>query len=141
MISRHPEKLKSYTLLLLIATAFQVYAATPVLIVPSIATGKQHSCMNDIYGAVTCWGRNEFGQLGIASFGELYNTGQYVGIADPVSAVTAGWSHTCALTEQGAVLCWGQNDNGQLGNGTVARSNIPVVVTGLTTAIPLLSNG
>lgn len=47
-------------------------------------------------------------------------------------AIAAGWAHSCAITPEGGVLCWGNNDYGQLGDGTNKASNVPVQVVGVT---------
>src|SRR5439155_133303 len=58
----------------------------------------------------------------------------------------AGGFHTCALPGDGIVLCWGQNDLGQLGNGTVSPTAntpnpTPVSVSGITTAVAVAAGG
>jgi alpha-tubulin suppressor-like RCC1 family protein len=46
------------------------------------------------------------------------------------STLTAGWYHNCALTSVGTAYCWGQNDRGQLGDGSWINRQIPVRVAG-----------
>lgn len=50
-----------------------------------------------------------------------------------VTAIAAGGAHTCAASWDGTMRCWGLNQFGQLGNGTLNSSNVPVEVTGLGT--------
>ena len=45
--------------------------------------------------------------------------------------ITAGRSHTCALSELGDVYCWGYGEYGQLGSGTTLDNSISVLVQGL----------
>jgi len=45
-------------------------------------------------------------------------------------SVSAGFNHSCGVVKGGTAYCWGDNDLGQLGNGTIARSRIPTAVSG-----------
>jgi alpha-tubulin suppressor-like RCC1 family protein len=51
--------------------------------------------------------------------------------------VAAGGAHTCAITAERTVVCWGANDDGQLGDGGTQASAAPVAVAGLTDAARL----
>jgi alpha-tubulin suppressor-like RCC1 family protein len=51
------------------------------------------------------------------------------------TSVAAGRDHACAVTKDSTVLCWGENEYGQLGDGTQNSSTTPVAVTGLTDVI------
>ncbi len=50
------------------------------------------------------------------------------------ATITTGHAFSCALTSSGGANCWGFNNVGQLGNGTLTASSVPVVATGLTNA-------
>jgi alpha-tubulin suppressor-like RCC1 family protein len=54
-----------------------------------------------------------------------------------VVTVTAGSIHTCALLNDGTARCWGYNQDGRLGNGTLTDSNLPIAVSGLTDAVAI----
>ena len=57
------------------------------------------------------------------------------------TAVAAGDSHTCALLANGAVSCWGQNNSGQLGDGTLTNRTTPATVSGLSGATAVTAGG
>ena len=62
--------------------------------------------------------------------------------ADPTTVnlerrLALGGLHTCVLLDNGVVQCWGANTDGQLGNGTVAATTVPLTVAGITTAVAI----
>lgn len=63
------------------------------------------------------------------------------GLSSGVSKVTAGAYHTCALLNDGSARCWGDNQYGELGNGTNTTSGAPVTPTGLTSSVTALAAG
>lgn len=58
-----------------------------------------------------------------------------------VDQVAAGSGHTCALSRSGAVLCWGRNDEGQLGDGSTSNRSLPAQVVGLTEGVIAIAAG
>jgi len=56
-------------------------------------------------------------------------------------AIAAGIAHTCAIMPQGGVQCWGNNDYGQLGDGTNRGSNLRVDVVGLQGGTTIVAGG
>ena len=102
-----------------------------------VSAGVRHSCMVWNSGKVSCWGDNNKGQLGDGEFGrDLYSSVplEVSGIADAV-AVSAGWEHTCAVHATGEVSCWGDDTNGELGNGEIVEQvPLPVKAVGISDA-------
>jgi cysteine-rich repeat protein len=107
----------------------------PETSIVDITAGLSHTCMLLSTGDVVCWGAGNLGQLGQAS-NQTWGDGlaetpanlTAIKLGGPALALAAGYLHTCALLEGGAVRCWGSSDNGQLGNGDeefVGLTNAP----------------
>ncbi len=109
--------------------------------VQQISAGGHHTCAIIDGGGVKCWGMNIFGQLGTGTYVNSNVPVDVSGLAGRVQAVSAGGTHTCALTEEGGVKCWGRNDTGQLGTGTYQGSSVPVDVVGLTGGVQAVAAG
>lgn len=97
-----------------------------------IALGAEHGCALLENGAVRCWGSNELGQL--AQPMPMTSSAVSVAVAGlaNVRSIAAGSAHTCALLDDGAVRCWGDNYSYQSGVGE-NRDPVrePHAVTGL----------
>ncbi len=113
----------------------------PGVVTTQIATGQGHSCALTTTGAVLCWGSNAYGVLGNNSTDESNIPVPVSGLDTGVVAITAGGQHSCALTTAGAVLCWGYNFFGNLGNGSNANSYVPVPVSNLAGGVVAISAG
>ncbi len=106
-----------------------------------ISAGSGHSCMIKEGGTVSCWGHNDAGQLGDRTLTDFSAPVDVIGLTNVV-AITAGGSHSCALLSDGTARCWGAGGSGQLGNnGTVTKQLVPVVVSGLSSAVAIAAGG
>ena len=107
----------------------------------SVAAGAQHTVAATDAGAVLTWGDNSLGQLGIAPGGSadapvLLEVAPGVEVTD----VAAGDGHTVALTEDGRVFAWGDNDFGQASCAPDTLTNLcPAVLADPSPPTPVAS--
>ena len=104
----------------------------------SLATGFTHTCGRTASGKAYCWGDNVFGQLGDGTSGNSRVSPVAVSSNLSFASLVANYKNTCGLTASGHAYCWGQNNFGQIGDGTgglgysdhSADQLVPVAVTG-----------
>lgn len=101
-----------------------------------IAAGGSHTCAVTMTGDVYCWGSNTDFELGSTTSETCNGNSSYTIVCStlPVAVsglpkvmeVAVGQQHSCALTVDGAVYCWGNGERGQLGQGRTSNSVAPV---------------
>jgi len=139
---------------------------TPVAVsglsgVTAISAGWNSACALLSSGTVECWGDNTDGQLGNGTTTGTCPDGDpcsptpvAVSGLSGVTAISAGNSFVCALLSGGSVQCWGDNNYGELGNGSSMGpdtctsgsgsdpcSTAPVAVSGLSGVTAISSGG
>jgi len=108
----------------------------------SVAMGSHHACALTTAGAVLCWGDNRSGQLGDGTTKQRTTPVFVSGLGHGVTAIASGDLHTCAITTEGGVHCWGSNTGGALGDGSTAKQqSAPVQVVGLTSGVASIAAG
>jgi alpha-tubulin suppressor-like RCC1 family protein len=98
--------------------------------IAQLVAGQAHTCARTTSNQVWCWGLGDAGQLGTGDFNNRQAPTQVIlpgGVSGLVS-IAAGASHTCGVTSTGALYCWGDNFNGQLGDGSGFDQNLPALV-------------
>jgi alpha-tubulin suppressor-like RCC1 family protein len=107
----------------------------------SIRVGYYYTCGVTTGGAAYCWGAGANGQLGNGGTGNVSTPSLVSASGITFASVSAGRLHTCAVTTGGAAYCWGQGDQGQLGNGLTGSSTVPLLVSGGLTLSAVSTSG
>ena len=103
-----------------------VYAQLPVgSPAASVAAGPFSTCAILENGSAYCWGHNNYGRLGIGVFGGIYHTPMFLEDGTDFVKISANYDHTCGLSENGSISCWGRGKYGQLGIGQGGDRNFP----------------
>jgi alpha-tubulin suppressor-like RCC1 family protein len=97
-----------------------------------VKAGRSHTCARTAQGEIYCWGESANGQLGapyanvdkwtpmgVQASGSLINNAVQLEV---------GGSHTCYITSESKLFCWGSNNKGQLGNNSLSSSQLPVAI-------------
>jgi hypothetical protein len=92
-------------------------------------------------GGIECWGYNGAGQLGDGTTRSRRHPVGVVGLGSGVASVSAGSGFTCAVTEPGGAMCWGNNVDGGLGDGSFIDRRTPVGVVGLAQGVRSIAAG
>ena len=136
-------------------TPFQ--SATPVSVslgaspptITAIDAGYDNNCLLTSAGVVNCWGFDLYGDLGNgmtppSSYPQGLPTPGPISGTQVASSFASGYDNSCLINGSGAIYCWGRNDEGQLGIGSLTTTSpmgslVPVAVVGLPSTIPAKS--
>jgi hypothetical protein len=113
--------------------------------VMTLSLGRTHTCALLADQSVSCWGNNDSGQLGVLP-GVTASSAKPLHVdllGKKAKSIASGGKHTCVITTDASVLCWGSNDKGQLGRSTFNPINAVEAVTlpAAVTAPGLLAAG
>lgn len=102
--------------------------------VTQVSVGYMNSCAIQS-GALYCWGIKEFGLLGDpATVSPSTVPVAIPSMASGVTKVANGQTHVCAI-KSGTLYCWGQNTNGEVGNGNFTLVSTPTAITTIGTVV------
>ena len=122
-----------------VMTPVQVSGLTDVV---AIVAGNIHSLALKKDGTVWAWGFNFYGELGNNTPEAYYLSTipvQVLGLTT-VKTIVSGGHHSFAILNNGAVWAWGQNNYGQIGDGTTENAYAPVPVPGMTNVSSIAVN-
>lgn len=94
-----------------------------------LVPGWQHHCLQKANNALFCWGTNTSGEFGNGTIAS--STTAVAGLAGrtDLSGAVGSFQHSCARDGDGALLCWGRSDNGQLGTSATTDVLFPTRIS------------
>ncbi|MEK7422196.1 MAG: hypothetical protein AAB131_00005, partial [Actinomycetota bacterium] len=137
--------------------ALMAYVPLPTALVGvtdanQIAAGGMHGCLRRDDRTAACWGRNLYGELGDGTTTAKTSPVAVIGLTDVLNLDATSWEclgvcepptgHSCAVSADGTIACWGRNSYGQLGNGSFAPDQAsPGPVMGVLDAVEVATSG
>lgn len=103
--------------------------------------GGGHTCALTTGGSVRCWGYNGDGAVGDGTTTNRQVPTQVSGLASGVADLAVLFYHSCALKQTGALVCWGDNAFGEIGDGTNTDRPVPTNPSGLNTGVLAIGSG
>ena len=128
----------SYTATVLLTSLVTAVAPSAPIVVTIIVGGyaevsawQGHACARSRGGRVYCWGMNDYGQLGDGTT-RVGGGAMPAPIASDLrfTSLSIGQATSCGVADNGDGYCWGRNETGILGDGTVSQRLVPTLVTG-----------
>ena len=110
----------------------------------AVSAGVEHTCGvrgNASGGVLYCWGNQEFGRLGDGISTGMVETPSSIDATHPYVDVAAGQYHSCALTFDGEVYCWGVGARGGTGLGLPGDADVPTLVSMLAEPVDAIAVG
>jgi alpha-tubulin suppressor-like RCC1 family protein len=95
----------------------------------ALGSGDSHTCAIRDDKTLWCWGSDVSGELGDGSKAPSRGPVQVTNIGTHARQVVGGSHFSCAVTDDGTVLCWGKNDHGQCGQTQPATIDVPMMVS------------
>lgn len=95
----------------------------------TMAAGGSHGLALDDNGILYSWGYNYFSQLGYETAQSVSPTAQLVPLLDSIAAISAGDNNSLVLSTDDTLWAWGDNEFGQIGDGTTDQRPAPVIIT------------
>lgn len=110
--------------------------------VAEISAAEDYTCALHRSGQISCWGKNFVGTLGRGFYTDqtVYSPSLVKDISNAVS-ISSKSNRSCAVLSSGKIKCWGDNRHGQLGDGKLSYSTVPVEVKNISNAVSVAVGG